>query len=368
MPTLSRFRACLAVALLFASLASRPALGSSGLASVAAAIGPTEARRAIAGVATHAQCEGPQGTFVTGIVALAAGPARFLQQRGERTTELLAAPGEVFQRGAGGTMEVAPAAAREVVYGHAVHRLLLDLDRFTEAGPANAEGCLPLQGPEGLALAACPALDGSLPGRLEISLSAASGGERIVVELEDWRPVLGVRLPFRATFVQSGQRYVHRYEEVLPFRLAPGAPLPSEPEALAGRLDDLAALAASHEEVLAAHRASDVERLLANGGELSLGSHRGVLSMTGGAAMRARLGPYLAATRFSRYEDVAVPAIAVAADGSLGWLACQIEAEGMQRDAAGQEAPLAFGFSWVELYARDGGRWRAIGNASSQRP
>ena len=155
---------------------------------------------------------------------------------------------------------------------------------------------------------------------------------------------------------------------MLPFRLAPGAPLPADPAALADRLEDLAALAASHEEVLAAHRASDVERLLANGGELSLGSHRGVLSMTDGAAMRARLGPYLAATRFSRYEDVAVPAIAVAADGSLGWLACQIEAEGVQRDAAGQEAPLAFGFSWVELYARDGGRWRAIGNASSQRP
>jgi hypothetical protein len=55
-------------------------------------------------------------------------------------------------------------------------------------------------------------------------------------------------------------------------------------------------------------------------------------------------------------------------DGSLGWLACQIEAAGVQRDAGGQEAPLAFGFSWVELYARDGRRWRAIGNASSQKP
>lgn len=368
MPAPRRFRPGLTVAMLFASLASRPALASSELAAVAAAIGPAEARRAIAGVATHAQGEGPQGTFVTGIVALAAGPARFVQQRGERRTELLTNAGDAYQRGAGGAMEAAPAAAREIVHGHALHRLLLDLDRFTESGPANAEGCLPLREPGGLALSACPALDGDLPARLEISLSPAAGGERIVVELEDWRPVLGVRLPFRATFVQNGQRYLHRYDRVLPFRLAPGAPLPAEPAALADRLEDLAAIAASHEEVLAAHRASDVERLLANGGEFSLGSHRGVLSVADRAAMRARLGPYLAATRFSRYEDVAVPAIAVAADGSLGWLACQIEAAGVQRDAGGQEAPLAFGFSWVELYVREGGRWRAIGNASSQKP
>ncbi|MBZ0089062.1 MAG: hypothetical protein K8H90_01660, partial [Thermoanaerobaculia bacterium] len=111
-----------------------------------------------------------------------------------------------------------------------------------------------------------------------------------------------------------------------------------------------------------------VERLLAGGGEASLGSHRGVLAVTDREAMRERLGPYLAATRFSRYEDVAVPAVAVALDGSLGWLACQIEAEGEQRDAGGLASPLAFGFSWVELYARDGGHWRAIGNASSLKP
>jgi hypothetical protein len=335
---------------------------------MAAAIGPAAARRTMTGVATHAACEGPNGAFTTGIVALDDGTARFLQSRGERRSELLVRSEGAFQRGAGGAMEAAPGAAAGIVRGHAVHRLLLDLDRFASAGPATAGGCLPLIGTGGLAFAICPGSDGALPERLELAPTAATGGATITVELADWRPVLGVRLPFRATFVQDGQRYVHRYEQVLFFRLAPGAPLPAEPAALADRLDDLAAIAASHEEVLAAHRASDVERLLAVGGELSLGAHRGLLSVSDGAAMRARLGPYLAATRFSRYEDVAVPAIAVAADGSLGWLACQIEAEGVQRDAGGQEAPLAFGFSWVELYARAEGRWRAIGNASSQKP
>ncbi len=368
MATIRQPYSALALSLLLAGLGSGPALGTDALASMAAAIGSTEGRRAIAGVATRARCDGPQGAFETEIVALDEGTARFVQSRGERRSELLASGGAAFQRGAGGAIEAAPEAALEIVHGHAVHRLLLDLDRHAAAGPATAQGCLPLRGPGGLAFAVCPAPEGGLPARLEIALSAAAGGETVVVELADWRPLLGVRLPFVATFVQGGQRFVHRYQAVLPFRLAPGASLPAEPAALAARLGDLAALAASHEEVLAAHRASDVERLLAGGGEASLGSHRGVLAVTDRQAMRERLGPYLAATRFSRYEDVAVPAVAVALDGSLGWLACQIEAEGEQRDAVGQASPLAFGFSWVELYARDGDRFRAIGNASSLKP
>jgi len=36
--------------------------------------------------------------------------------------------------------------------------------------------------------------------------------------------------------------------------------------------------------------------------------------------------------------------------------------------AAIVEAPLAYGFTWVELYARDGADWSAVGNASSPKP
>ena len=41
-------------------------------------------------------------------------------------------------------------------------------------------------------------------------------------------------------------------------------------------------------------------------------------------------GPYLRSIRFTRYDDVRVPAIALSNDGSLGRLACEIEAEGQE--------------------------------------
>lgn len=332
-----------------------------------AAIGAPEARRAIGGVATRAIGVGPRGSFVTEIVALADGTTRFVQTSGGATTELLVTGGRVFARGADGRFEEAPAAALEVAHGHAVQRLLLDLD-LSPAGELRPDGCQERIGPDDLALVVC-AEGGSGPvGRLEIALAGSGGGERIVVELDDWRRELDVSLPRLVTFVQGGDRFVHRIVALHPFRLAPGTSLPAEPAALAGRLADLAALAASHAGVIEAHLRGDVDRLLADAAEIGTVARRGELVETSREQTRERLGAYLAATRFQRYQDVVVPVVGVAHDGSLGWLGCQIEAEGEQRDAEGRVEPFAYGFSWVELFARGPEGWRNVGNASSPRP
>ena len=85
-------------------------------------------------------------------------------------------------------------------------------------------------------------------------------------------------------------------------------------------------------------------------------------------ALVARLGPYLRSIRFTRYHDVRVPVIAVSNDGSLGWLACEIEAEGQEVAPQGQGARVAYGFSWIETAIKRNGRWLRNGNASSARP
>jgi hypothetical protein len=207
-------------------------------------------------------------------------------------------------------------------------------------------------------------------GRPErIDLPAVPGGDPVAIELGDWREVLGTALPFAATFVHRGERWAYRYTAVLPFRVAPGSALPAEPAALFDRLGDLGEIAARHEEVMAAHRASDAERLAAGGAEVATVSGRGELRESRRADFIERMRGYLGSIRFSRYADTAVPVVAVSADGTLGWLACQMEAEGV-RTAEGKTEPIAYAFSWVELYARPNAaaRWTAIGNASSQRP
>ena len=366
------------------ALHAQPA-ATSELAALAEAVGPAAARQALAGIAARADARGPRGAFASAMVSLADGTARFRLVMQAGTTDLLTAAGKPYLRSDAGVLELADEAMAGFLRGHEVHRMLLDLEhrfrpdeRSDDAPAARAPqaGCLPLRGPDGLAVTICRAADADtgLPRSIELELPAALGGGSTTIELGDWRSLHGVRLPFAADFLHAGERHTYRYTEVLPFRLAPGSALPAAgdaPDKLFARLGDLAELAAAHERTLAAHRQSDIGMMLGDIAGRSTVSGRGTLTETSRDELAARLGPYLEQIRFTRYEDVVVPVVAVSADGTLGWLACQIEAAGTSRVAKlaeGSPEPIAYGFSWVELYAGQDGRWQNIGNASSPRP
>lgn len=309
--------------------------------------------RPLEGLASRAEVTGPRGKFVTEMVSLPDGTTRFVQiyppddPRGRGRIEFVVAGGErAFQRDAKGVFVAADAGMRSFVLGHDAVRLALAKGR---------------------------------PEKLSLAAPAETGGGNVAINFADYRKVIGLQLPFSATFVHSAapnDRFVYRYTELLPFRLAPGSPSfgdGADPAALFERLGDLRDIAAAHERVMAAHRASDAAMMTADDAEVTTVSGRGRLREVKREDQRARMGEYLGSMRFSRYEDTAVPVIAVSLDGTLGWLACEQEAEGV-RTVEGKSEPIAYAFSWVELYARDAsgvqGRrtWRAIGNASSLRP
>jgi hypothetical protein len=190
----------------------------------------------------------------------------------------------------------------------------------------------------------------------------------VLVEFSEWRRVLGATLPFAIDYVQGGGRYTHRFVAVVPFTLAPGVTVPADPGAAFDRLGDLAALAALHRGAIDAHGTSDVTRLADGEFDRSTVARRGELVETTREALVARLGPYLRSIRFARYEDVRVPVIAVSNDGSLGWIVCEIEAEGLEVAPQGRGTRVAYAFSWIETANKREGRWLRNGNASSARP
>ncbi len=305
------------------------------------------------GLVSRAEVAGPRGTFVTEMVSLADGTARLVQTypaddpRRRAPVELLTLPGNrAFQRNEKGEFEPAAAGTVSFVLGHDAARIAL------------------ARGPR--------------PASISLPAPAEMGGGTVTITLDDYRRVIGFDLPYSATFVHSAapaDRYVYRYGELLPFRIAPGSPAPEVNSDSAStafeRLGDLADIARAHERVMSAHRASDAALLTADAGARSTVSGRGRLSETTRDEQLARMKEYLGQIRFSRYDDIAVPVIALSRDGTLAWLACEMQAAG-HRDAGGKNEPIAYGFSWVEHYARDPDskdrRWISIGNASSQRP
>jgi len=316
---------------------------------------PVPARIAVLdGLVSRAEVTGPRGSFVTELISRADGTARFVQiypptdPKGRGRVEIVVASGNrAFQRDAKGQFVPAAPGISSFVLGH-------DAVRHSLA-------------------------KGSRPAKISQPAPAEMGGGVVTIELADYRQVIGFALPFSATFVHSAapdDRYVYRYTELLPFLVAPGSPSPADatnPAALFERLGELAEIAAAHERVMAAHRASDAELLTADAAERSTVSGRGRLSEVTRDEQRARMRDYLGAIRFSRYQDTAVPVIALSEDGSLAWLACEMEAEGI-RTVEGRSEAIAYAFSWTEFYARGPADaqnrrpWRAIGNSSSQRP
>jgi hypothetical protein len=344
-----------------------PAVAAQSLLeSMAAAIGPVAARRAITGLATRADGSGPRGAFTTDIVSHG-DVVRFVQERGGAQTALLVAGPAAFSRAAAGaSMQAANGPEAAIVRGHDVHRLLLGLEaRLQVAREDAAAGCV-----EGTTAAGpvrlCRRAGGSTPSHMILTPPGAQAP--VVVEFSDWRPLLGVTLPFAIDYVQGGERRTHRFVAVMAFTLAPGLALPTDPAAAFDRLGDLADLAALHRGAIDAHLTSDVARLAAGEFDRSTVARRGELVETTREALVERLGPYLRSIRFTRYEDVRVPVIAVSNDGSLGWLACEIEAEGQEVGPRSQGARVAYAFSWVETAIKRDGRWLRNGNASSARP
>jgi hypothetical protein len=127
-------------------------------------------------------------------------------------------------------------------------------------------------------------------------------------------------------------------------------------------------LLALHEEVMRAHRKSDIDLLLAAEEDDYVVANRGEITRPDRRARRERLGPYLRQTRFTTYRDKVPPVVRVSADGSLGWVIVQVEARGEQTTPSGTVEPIEFESAWIELYEKRNGRWFRVGNVSNFKP
>jgi hypothetical protein len=123
-------------------------------------------------------------------------------------------------------------------------------------------------------------------------------------------------------------------------------------------------LRAMHQAVIAHHLNDNVDAWMGMEAETLIVGSRGELGVSG-PERAAQRRAYLGATSFDYYRDMTPPIVRVADDCSLGWVMVQVEASGTRRGEDGAETPIAFQSSWIELYERVEGQWRAVGNVSN---
>jgi hypothetical protein len=123
-----------------------------------------------------------------------------------------------------------------------------------------------------------------------------------------------------------------------------------------------------HEHVLETHRSGDVSSWMDVEGDPYVSANSGTITFPSAAERRAAREPYLNATIFTVYRDLQPPVIRVSVDGTLGWVIAEVEIRGTQVADDGAETPVDAIWAWIELYEKQEGVWRLVGNVSNRRP
>lgn len=191
------------------------------LARTIRALGGKEAIAAIKGLATEADCSGPNGSFRTWTTSLRPDKTYFRQLSDRGTTEIWSTAIKTWMGSPEeGYRELGP-QVREFIRGHEFHLLVLDLEsRFSNHAVkgrelVNDKGCIriSMQDESGHPASVCIGEADWLPVEMVLNPSGATAPIRII--FDDWAMVNGIRYFQTFTLIESRDRiFQYRYASI----------------------------------------------------------------------------------------------------------------------------------------------------------
>jgi hypothetical protein len=91
---------------------------------------------------------------------------------------------------------------------------------------------------------------------------------------------------------------------------------------------------------------------------------RGGLNRLTRTELRDRFAAYFSSVRYSVWDDLEPPHVAVSADGLSAWMAVVIEAK-LTATGDNTSREVAFDSSWIAVYEKQDGQWLMVGISSS---
>lgn len=190
---------------------------------------------------------------------------------------------------------------------------------------------------------------------------ATGAGPTVMFEFSDWRGVAGISLPFVVRIDDGERRFKYSYSKIV-FNEGNLA----EFRAPASLLTDEQKLMRLHRVVMDDHYFGDASRMKAiNSSPFTLVSDGEVHTMTD-AEVDSGFDSIMTSRDYTVYDDLIRPIVKVSKDGSLGWVTVRVYAKGVRLGEEGEPTgPLEFTSAWTELYEKNNGEWRMIGNISN---
>jgi hypothetical protein len=122
-----------------------------------------------------------------------------------------------------------------------------------------------------------------------------------------------------------------------------------------------------HSDVIRAHVERDVDLWMSMSGELYTSVNSGTISFPTFHERREQRSAYLNSTTFDMYRDIREPIVRISQDGTLGWLIAEVEISGSTARSENQPESFHDIWAWIEMYEKEEGAWRIVGNVSNRR-
>ena len=194
----------------------------SRIDTMIAALGGRQAISELRSLAVEADCEGPDGAFVTRVESFRPDSVYFRQTAGDEATEIWSTSDHTWQLDA----ETGPKeleGARPFLRAHEFHMLLFELEtrfsdhRLGETGGGSSASCrrIEMVDRSGQPAAVCIGQSDGLPLSLELNPAGAQGPIRI--EFQDWRAIQGVQYFHSFVLTEGADRtFTYRYRSIEP--------------------------------------------------------------------------------------------------------------------------------------------------------
>ena len=184
----------------------------------------------------------------------------------------------------------------------------------------------------------------------------------IMTHYQDWRLVSGVQLPHKIVITHDKREFVYLYDTITFNEQQHFRRLSAE----MSQLTDEQQILRLHRLTMDAHIASDAELMEDNWAENILIVNRGEHIQTTGEVAAKRMASSLSNRTHSKYIDLVKPHVTLSADGTVGWLAVQVYAEGVTRGEDARE--FDFTSAWIATFEKINGAWKMTANASNFKP
>jgi hypothetical protein len=123
-----------------------------------------------------------------------------------------------------------------------------------------------------------------------------------------------------------------------------------------------------HRNLIRAHLSNDPALSVQNLTESFTSVKDGEITNPGKEEMIAGLTDYIRNTTFSEYRDLQEPVIGLSEDGTVGWVIARVSVRGTRKLDDGSTCEVSFICSWMTLYRRAEGTWKAEAEVSTFNP